>query len=249
MTPSRIAWIRIFTVALLWAAWEAVSVSGWVFKGVVPSSFDVLRSVGRHLGEAAFYAHLWRTFYEVAAGFAIGGLAGLALGVVMGLSRFLGRMLDPYINVLAPTPKIVFLPVLMILFGVDVGSKVAMGAISAFFPVVMTTYAGMHLVSPVLVQVAKGFQATRWQLVAKVYLPSMAEPVITGMRLGLGVAIIGTLLAEIKLSNKGLGYLAIQYYNAFHIADMYAILLITFAVAVAANALIGRTSLHFKPRR
>jgi ABC-type nitrate/sulfonate/bicarbonate transport system permease component len=248
MKVSSTTKIRLGTLIVVWALWEAVSVSGLVFKGVVPSSVDVLRAVARYVSDASFYGHLWRTVYEVAVGFALGTLAGLTLGIVMGMSRFLGRVFDPYLNILAPTPKIVFLPVLMILFGVDAGSKMAMGGISAFFPVAMSAYAGMQLVSPVLLKVARGFQASSSQLVSKVYLPSMLEPLATGMRLGLGVAIIGTLLAEIKLSNKGLGYLAIQEYNAFHIADMYAILLLTFAVAVAANALIGRATRQFTRR-
>jgi ABC-type nitrate/sulfonate/bicarbonate transport system permease component len=137
----------------------------------------------------------------------------------------------------------------MLLFGAGLGSKIGMGALSAFFPVVVATAAGMGGVSPVLLRVARSFNATPWQVVRKVYLPSLIEPAITGMRLGLGVAIIGVLLAEIKFSNRGLGHIAIQHYNFFRIADMYAVLLITFALAVAANALMGRAAARLTRRR
>ena len=100
--------------------------------------------------------------------------------------------------------------------------------------------AGMSQVNPVHVNVARGFNASFLQIVRMVYLPSLVGPMITGMRLGLGVAIIGVLLAEIKFSDRGLGHLAIQHYNFFRVADMYAVLLLTFALAVLANALMGR---------
>lgn len=243
---SKVARIRLVTLLCLWLAWEALAGSGLVFKGVVPSSFTVLHAAAGQLADAAFYGHLWRTFYEVMSGFTIGTLSGVAIGLAMGLSNFFGRMLHPWLNVLAPTPKIIFLPVLMILFGVEIGSKVAMAAISAFFPVVVATFDGALQVPPVLIRVARSFNVARWQLVSKVYLPSMLPAVVTGMRLGLGVAIIGTLLAEIKLSNRGLGFLAIQQYEAFHIADLYAVLLIIFTLAVLANALIGRLSARLR---
>jgi NitT/TauT family transport system permease protein len=236
---TRITLIRVATIAVIWIAWEVVARSGWLFEGVVPSSLAVLASVWTHLNDPVFYRHVERTFYEVMAGMAIGTTLGLVFGILIGRTRLLGRVLEIYVNVLAPAPKIVFLPLLMVIFGVDFGSKVAMGAASAFFPVAVATLSAIHLVNPVLIRVAQSFNATVWQLVTKVYLPAMIEPLVSGMRLGLGVAIIGVLLAEIKLSNIGLGHLAIQHYNQFKIADMYAVLLITFALAVGANALIG----------
>ncbi|MCC6609881.1 MAG: ABC transporter permease [Burkholderiales bacterium] len=247
MTPATR--LRIMALILVWAAWEALARSGLVFEGVVPSSLAVLAAAGAALGSAAFYTHLGRSAETIAFGFVIGTGVGVAVGMMMGMSAFLGRTLHPYIHVLAPTPKIIFLPILMILFGVDIGSKIAMGAISAFFPVVVATYDAVRHVPPVFVRVARSFGTSRLQLVTKVLFPAMLPAVATGMRLGLGVAIIGTLLAEIKLSNRGLGFLVIQQYEGFHIPDLYAVLLITFAFAVAANMAIGRLAMHLQRHR
>ncbi|MGQ0664233.1 MAG: ABC transporter permease [Pseudomonadota bacterium] len=238
--PGATMAVRLATLAAAWAAWEALSGSGLVYEGLVPSSRAVLGAVARHLGASDFYGHLARTAYEVAAGFAAGSLAGIAAGIALGMRRFAGAVAAPYLHYLASTPKIVFLPILMLLLGVGPGSKIGLGALSAFFPVAIATQAGMGAVDPVLVRVARSFKATGRQLVAKVFLPSLVRPIVTGMRLGLGVAIIGVLLAEIKFSNRGLGHLAIQYYNFFRIADMYAVLLITFVLAVFANEVMGR---------
>src|SRR5213075_1459280 len=100
--------------------------------------------------------------------------------------------------------------------------------------------AGMRQVDEVLIRVGRSFRANTWQMVTKVYLPALRAPIVNGVRLGLGVAIIGTLLAETKLSNKGLGYLIIQAYSLFDMPRMYALLIVLFLLAIGANALIGR---------
>jgi ABC-type nitrate/sulfonate/bicarbonate transport system permease component len=90
------------------------------------------------------------------------------------------------------------------------------------------------------VRVGRSFRASRWQMATRIYLPAMRAAVVNGMRLGLGVAIIGTLLAETKLSNRGLGYLIIQAYAVFDMPKMYALLTVLFVLAIGVNALIGR---------
>ncbi|MDH3240722.1 MAG: ABC transporter permease [Alphaproteobacteria bacterium] len=232
--------IQLFSLMGIWALWEAMSQSGLFYRDIVPSSFKVFAALGRHLVDPGFYVHLGTTAYEVAVGFTIGSLIGLGLGILFGVRRFLGRVMDGYILALAPAPKVIFLPILMILFGVGPGSKIAMGAVSAFFPVVLSTVAGMLLVNQTLVKVAESFNTSPLQMVTKVYLPSLVLPVITGLRIGLGVAIIGTLIAEIKLSNAGLGFLAIQYYDLFQIPDMYAVIIVIFAIAMGVNMLMSR---------
>ncbi|MEW5420287.1 ABC transporter permease [Amorphus sp. 3PC139-8] len=236
---SRVTVIRVVTLLAVWAIYEAASRSGLFFEGVVPSSFVVLRTMFETLASPEFYPHLFRTLTEVVSGFVVGVVAGVSVGIVFGSSRLIAGMISPWVNYLGPAPKIIFLPILLLVFGVGMGSKVAMAALSAFFPVVIATHAGMRHIPPVYLRVAKTFNASWHQIVTKVYIPALVAPVMTSFRLAIGVAFIGTLLAEIKLSNQGLGYLIIQHYNFLRIPEMYAVLLLTFMLAVAANASMG----------
>ena len=236
---SRVTLIRVLTIAALWLAYELVAVSGIFFEGVVPSSFTVLSALAATLSDPAFYPHLLRTGIEVLSGFLIGVAIGVFVGILFGSSEFVARMLNPWVYYLAPAPKIIFLPILLLVFGVGIGSKIAMAGLSAFFPVVVATYAGMRQIPSVYLRVAVTFNASWRQMVSKVYIPSLVGPVMTSLRLALGVAFIGTLLAEIKLSNMGLGYLIIQHYNFLRIPEMYAVLLLTFIIAVVANGFMG----------
>jgi ABC-type nitrate/sulfonate/bicarbonate transport system permease component len=125
-------------------------------------------------------------------------------------------------------------------FGVGPASKVALGTLSCFFPIALSVAAGMRQIDPVLIRVGKSFRLSQWQMAWKIYLPAMRHPIINGVRLGLGMALIGTLLAETKLSNKGIGFLIIQAYSLFDMPRMYAMLIVLFVLAIAANALVGR---------
>jgi len=232
--------LRLATVLGLWAIWEAVARSHLVYEGVVPSSIAIAAAVGDLLATPSFYWNLELTLIEVAVSLALGSGAGIIVGLALGASRFAGKAFEPYMHYLAPTPKIVFLPILLVLFGVGPGSKIAMGTLSCFFPMVLSVASGVRQVDPVLLRVGRSFHLSLLQTVRKIYLPALVPPIATGLKLGTGVAIIGCLLAEIKMSNRGLGFLIMQYYSQFRIPHMYAALLIAFIIAAGGNALIAR---------
>jgi NitT/TauT family transport system permease protein len=256
LRPVTMLRIAIIVVAL--ASWEALSASGLLYRDVVPSLLAIAKALFDLLtvpdmpvdlspfglqGTAsipAIYWHLYVTFYEIAIGLLIGGLSGLVAGIALGSSRLLRQAYEPLLYYLGPCPKIIFFPVMIMWFGVGPGSKVAMGAISCFFPVALNVAGGMREIDRVLIQVGRSFRANTWQMVTKIYLPAMRHPIINGIRIGLGVCLIGTLLAETKLSNSGVGFLVIQAYSLFNMPLMYALLIVLFVIAIGANALIGR---------
>jgi ABC-type nitrate/sulfonate/bicarbonate transport system permease component len=207
---------------------------------VVPSLVAIGLALFDLLGHAPYYFHLAVTSGEILAALAIGGGLGLVAGIVLGANRFLSQAYEDYLYYLGPTPKIIFFPVMIMWFGVGPESKIALGTLSCFFPVALSVAAGMRQIDKVLVRVGRSFRANTWQMITKIYLPAMRHPVINGVRLGFGVALIGTLLAETKLSNKGIGFLIINAYTTFDMPRMYAMLAVLFALAIGVNALIGR---------
>ena len=182
-------------------------------------------------------------------GFAIATAAGILVGIIVGARPWLGEAIGPYLDGIATAPKIVFFPIAILLFGVGPASKAALGALSAFFPVALTVAAAVRHINPVFVNVGRSFNASRRQMIVKVYLPALVPAIVNGMRLGLGLAIIGVLLGEIKLSDRGIGFLTIDEYNHFRIPQMYATLILIFILAVGANALIGRLETRDRARR
>jgi NitT/TauT family transport system permease protein len=248
--------LRIVILVAILGTWEAVAASGILLREVVPSIVTIGRSLVELLGRPdlkvslagtdfwipAFYWHLYVTISEVAAALVIGGATGLAVGLALGANPFLSKAFERFLYYLGPTPKIVFFPVMIMWFGVGPESKIAMGTVSCFFPIVLSAAAGMRQIEGVLIRVGRSFRLNTWQMITKIYLPAMREPIINGIRLGMGVAMIGTLLAETKLSNKGIGFMIIDAYNTFDMPRMYAVLLTLFVIAIGANTLVGRAS-------
>ncbi len=261
---SPVTRLRVIILVTILVAWEAVAASGILLREVVPSLVTIGRALAELLFHAdlkwpvdigigslrfthrltvpAFYWHVYVTIMEVATALVIGGAAGLAVGLALGANPFLSKAFERYLYYLGPTPKIVFFPVMIMWFGVGVESKIAMGTLSCFFPIVLSVASGMRQIEGVLIRVGRSFRLNTWQMVTKIYLPAMREPIVNGVRLGMGVAMIGTLLAETKLSNKGVGFMIIDAYNTFDMPRMYAVLLTLFVIAIGANALVGRAS-------
>jgi ABC-type nitrate/sulfonate/bicarbonate transport system permease component len=237
---SPVTLLRAAIILGVLALWEVLSHSGLLYRDVVPSLLAIARALSRLPMSPDYYSNLGVTAAEIGAAISIGGLSGLAVGILLGANPFLSKAFESYIYYLGPTPKIIFFPVMIMWFGVGPESKVALGTLSCFFPVALSVAAGMRGIDKVLIRVGESFRANAWEMVVKIYLPAMRHPIINGIRLGLGVALIGTLLAETKLSNKGIGYLIINAYSTFDMPRMYANLFVLFVLAIGANALVGR---------
>src|SRR4051812_7545436 len=237
---SPVTLVRVAIVVGILATWEAVAASGLLFRDVGPSLLVIGRAAVELLADPTYYFIVGVTAGEIGLAMLIGGLSGLAVGILLGSNKLLSRAFEAYLYYLGPTPKIIFFPVMIMWFGVGPGSKVAMGVLSCFFPVALSAAAGMREINPVLIRVGRSFRLSTWQMVSKIYLPAMRLPVINGIRLGLGVAIIGTLLAETKLSNRGIGFLIINAYSTFNMPRMYALLIVLFVLSIGVNALVGR---------
>jgi len=110
--------------------WQVVSVSGWLFRDVVPSLTKIALAIGQLLSNPDFYSNLGITGYEIGVALLIGGISGLAVGITLGANRFLSDAFEAILLYLGPTPKIIFFPVMIMWFGVGGGSKIAMGAMS-----------------------------------------------------------------------------------------------------------------------
>lgn len=232
--------LRVALVITLLVVWEILARSGLLYRDVVPSLFRVGGSVKDLLLSGDYYFNLGVTTAEIGAALLIGGASGIAIGLLLGGNRFLAKAYEPFLYYFGPTPKIIFFPVMIMWFGVGPESKVALGTLSCFFPIALSVASGMRQIDKTLIRVGRSFRATVGQMVFKVYLPAMRHPIINGVRLGFGFALIGTLLAETKLSNKGIGFLIIQAYSTFDMPRMYAMLIVLFVLAFAVNSLIGR---------
>jgi ABC-type nitrate/sulfonate/bicarbonate transport system permease component len=232
--------LQIVTFVGFLAVWEVLGASGLLYKGVVPSVVHIAAALVTLIGSSEFWFNLSVTGMEVGLAIVLGGSSGIVVGLVLGGNRFIGRAFQPYVNFFASMPKVILFPVFLVAFGTGPGSKVAIGAVACFFPMALGTAAGTRQISSVLIDVGRSFDLSLAQMVRMVYLPALVEPIMSGFRIALGVAIIVCMLAEFKYSNMGIGFAVITSYNQSRFADVYAVLIIIFAITMAGNNVIDR---------
>ena len=171
-----------------------------------------------------------RHFSVSAAEFLLGlGLAiglGLPLGILLGRSRTLDDLLDPYVTALNATPRIVWLPLLILWFGIGIWSKVAIVFLGALFPLLINTYAGVRNVDRVLVNVVRSFGAGEWRVMRGVVLPYAVPFIVAGLRLAIGRAILGVVVGEFFGASRGLGYLIASAASNYKVDVMFAGILV-----------------------
>lgn len=213
----------------------ALSISNLVLP-VLPSGTSVVVAAAKLVAWGEAYGQFGITTFEALAGFAIGTVLGIAVGAAVGASRTATEVLNPIILAIYAVPKIIFLPLLMMIFGVGLAPKIANAAVHAFFPIMLNSLVGMREVDRIHIKVARSMSASRLHIARKVYLPAMVLPVFAGIRLGLGLAFMGALLAELFESKVGVGYMVIRSYNAGEIAGMLAVIAVVFALILAMNA-------------
>jgi len=231
--------IQLATAALLLTAWQTVGGLLPNLSTFFPPVQDIAREAVRLFGNGILTKDITTTAYEVLWGFLIGGGAGILVGVALGSNRYLSGIFAPYIYYAAAIPKIILYPIFILVLGIGLESKIGVGAASAFFPIAINTMAGVAEVQPAFVKVARTLRVSTRQMYLYVYLPSAIGPVVAGVRVGLGGAIIGTLLAETKLASAGLGIKAINFYAEFEFAAMYVVIGFVFIVALLLNWGLG----------
>jgi ABC-type nitrate/sulfonate/bicarbonate transport system permease component len=146
---------------------------------------------------------------------------GIPLGILMGTSRLFEYVVDPYINALNAIPRIALVPVIILWFGLGLKAKIIIVISIAIFPIIINTYAGVRDVRGGLIEVGRVYSATKMQMFAKVILPASLPFIMAGIRLGVGLGIIGMIVAEFFTAINGLGGMIVNYENTFQTDKMF----------------------------
>ena len=226
--PSRISRASPYlVVAILIAAWwAAVRVSG---TRIFPGPWDVVLGMISLAKEGVLVHHIAASLMRVAVGYFGAVALAIPLGVAMGWYAPFYRALNPVIQMLRPISPIAWIPLAILWFGVGNASPIFLILLSSFFPMVVGTIAGVHSVERQYIRAAENFGITGMKLLTDVVVPAAMAQIVTGMRIGLGVAWLVVVAAEMVAINSGLGYLIIDSRNAGNRYDL----------VVAAMVIIG----------
>jgi len=177
------------------------------------------------------------TCWELIVAFVFSVVIGLAVGLIVGLSRFTRGSLYPVILLFYAVPQATILPLFVLAFGIGPASKIAFGVSHGIFPVILTVVAGARNIEPVLITTARSMGANRRQILTSVIFPHMVPSFFTGLRLGMTAVLFGVLLAELYVSQSGVGHFTTEFTQTFQPQNLFALIAVLAAIAVTLNEL------------
>jgi ABC-type nitrate/sulfonate/bicarbonate transport system permease component len=187
---------------------------------------------------------------RIGLGFLLGGIPAIIVGISMGLWRPVRALIDPLISAIFPIPKSALVPLILLIFGLGEMSKVVMVAIGVFFPIAINSTAGVLQISPIYLDVGKSFKASKWDTFWTIALPGALPFIMTGIKLGAGIALILIAVTEMVGAKSGIGYMIWSAWEIFAVAKMYVglftIALIGFAVTFLLRE-VERWVIRWKP--
>jgi len=209
------------------AVWEALSRLALLDPRFIPSPATVLHTIVAMTRTGELPYHVLVSSRRIVAGFLLGAVPAVGVGLMMGLSKPVRAVLMPLVSAIYPIPKIAVYPLLIFYLGLGEASKISIVALSIFFLVLLNTMAGVLAVDPAYFKIAKAYGANGRGVFATVAFPGALPQIFTGLKLGMGFALIVIVGAELLGSDKGIGYLIWRSYQIFAIDAMFAGLLVT----------------------
>lgn len=228
---ARAAALAIGTPLVLIVLWELASRGGALNPLFFPPPSAVAQTWWRLLQADGLGRDIRVSLLRLAAGFVLGALPGVALGMAMGLWAPVRAAVLPTVTALYPIPRIAILPLVLVIFGIGESGKLFMIAFSVFFLMLLQTMAGVRGIEPVMLDVARSVRASRWRQYRSVAWPGALPSIFTGMRLALGFALIVIVGTEFLASSEGVGARIWRSYQILDIESMYA--------GLATTALVG----------
>jgi NitT/TauT family transport system permease protein len=202
----------------------------------VPSR--VLATLWQMFASGSIWAPLGVSATAFAIGLALAIAAGLPLGILLGRSSTLNAMFDPFITAFNATPRLVFLPLLMLWLGIGLWSKVAIVFLGALFPLLINTHEGVRNADKLLINVVRSFGAKEWDVARFVVIPNSLPFIVVGLRLAIGRAILGVVVAEFFGAQDGLGVLMVRAASSFNVDVVFAGLIIFAALSLIMTGLV-----------
>lgn len=229
--------------------WYLAAREAWIPPQVLPAPEDVWRTLTDLYRSGELWDNLRISALRVAGGFAVGLAGGLSLGAAMGLSPRFRDYVYPTFKAFSQVPVLGWLPLLMLLVGIDEALKILLIAKASLVPIALNTYKGIQNVPVRYLEVARVLGFTRWQTLSRVVLPAAAAPVWNGIRYGLTHAWLALVVVELLASSEGLGYMIVYGRQLFQLDLVIAAVVVVGAVGFAldkALALAERAVLRWR---
>ena len=249
---SSLGWLagRLLVIAAFIGLWQIAATAGWIDSFFFSSPREIAGVIGRWLEEGRVFGNLGLTLAEAAIGYVIGVAIGTALGFAFAFLPRVAQVLDPFIVLLNSFPRLTLAPLFIVWFGFGMAPKIVLVALFIVFICFFNTYRGLLEVDKEILDRARLFGASRWQITQHIYLPAAFSWIIAGLRASVGFALIGAVVGEYIGGDAGVGFLIMQGQHRLRMREVLAglaLLLVIAAVIDIALRQIESRSLRWRP--
>ncbi|GBQ09178.1 ABC transporter permease [Komagataeibacter rhaeticus] len=224
---------------VLLAAWEGAVRALHVPAIVLPAPSAVVQALWLEIRSGTLWPHFLVTCEEILAGFGIGAIVGIGLGVLIGQSRFLEQVFYPYLVAAQTIPKVAIAPILVIWLGYGLSSKIVITATIAFFPALSNTIVGLQATPREQMEMLRACTATQWQIFCMARFPQALPYIFAGLDVAAVLSVIGAIVGEFVGARAGLGYLILQMNFSFDMAGVFSILLVLCLIGICLHLAVG----------
>ncbi|MDX6750824.1 ABC transporter permease [Geminicoccaceae bacterium 1502E] len=242
--PRRIRHAALVSFCLLLVVWQASASLGWVSQLTLPGPLRILDALWAMTASGELFRHLGASLYRLIIGWSLGAVAGLALGLAIGMSSLARSVGIPMVSALFPIPKIAMLPLFILWFGIGEPSKVATIALGTFFPTAINAYAGVDAVPRSLVRMAQSFGLSTTAIVRTVILPGALPGMLAGIRISSSIALVLLVAAEMIGAEHGVGAMVLQAGNLMRTDRLMAGVVLLSVLGLLVSAVISRLELR-----
>jgi NitT/TauT family transport system permease protein len=228
------------------AIWQSLYL--YVGDSALASPLQTVEKLSVLLGDGDFWTHVTETGRAFILALLIAVLGGIALGVILGLGRLAGDVAEPILVTLYSVPKIVLYPLVLLCFGLGMSAKVAFGVMHGLIPITLFSMNAIRQMKPVYRRTSQVLRLTTWQTALTVIVPAILPEIISGVRLGFSLTLLGVLIGEMFASQRGLGFLLTSAINLGQIDTIMAIALLLTIFAIACNTLMMMFDRHLAHR-
>ncbi|MDV3134024.1 ABC transporter permease [Mycobacterium sp. 29Ha] len=256
--PARRTWsswlVRIASVAAAIALWQLLTASDvrlWLRFDTLPTVTEIVSAFGTRVGTQDYWLDLGQSLIRILTGFALAAVAGVVTGILLGRSNAFANVFGPLTELARPIPAIAIVPVAILLFPTDEAGIVFITFLAAYFPIMVSTRHAVRALPTLWEDSVRTLGGNRWDVITRVVLPGILPGVFGGLSVGIGVAWICVISAEMISGRLGVGYRTWQAYTVLAYPDVF-VGIITIGVlgfvTSAAVELIGRRVTRWLPR-
>ena len=240
---------QIVLLALLLGLWERATATDKQAAFMFGSPSAILSFLDKMARDGSLWRDSYVTGLETLLGFVIGNFFGTLIGLLLWYSRFVSRVVEPFVIALGSIPIIALAPIIIIWFGTGLISKVAMSTLSVIIVALVTSYKGATGVDPDQINLMRTLGASKFQIFRKLVVPASLADIFAGLKLTVGFALIGAIVGEFMSSSEGLGHAIFKAGSLYIIPKVFAALVATIALALLLTFLVGQVERLLMPWR